>query len=85
MTAGVQPLISLVTIPSRLRIMCAAMLIGSMPFSGVDPWQPFPRTVIANRSKEAMTGPGEIRKVPVGISLPASVPICVKNDLWGGL
>ena len=50
MTAGVYPLISLETIPSRPRIIFVAILIGSMPFSGVEPWQPFPRTVIAKSS-----------------------------------
>ena len=53
--------------------MWAATLTGSTPFSGVEPWQPAPLTRMMKRSKEAMTGPGQMMKVPAGMFLSMMV------------
>ena len=54
------------------------MLIGSTPFSGIAPWQPFPFTLIRNRVQPAMQVPSPQSTSPDGVpeftcsAIPAS-------------
>ena len=47
--------------------MCAAMLSGSTPVSGIAPWQPVPRTVTRKSVHPAMNVPRPQRTSPVGV------------------
>ena len=78
-TSGFVAFNSRVVIAWRAITMCAAIFTGSIPFSGVEPWQPLPFTLITNLSKAAMQQPGVTTTVPVGIALSIMVPIWVPN------
>ena len=53
------------------------MVTGSMPFSGVEPWQPFPLTVRTSGSNDAMQQPGTTEMVPDGSDGPSIDPMWI--------
>ena len=57
--------------------MFEAMVMGSTPFSGVEPWQPVPFTVRTKRSNDAMAQPGTTMSVPEGMLGSRMEPMCV--------